>query len=253
VCLYEALCGHRITSGSYEDLNTKDESIPPAIDELILKCIAAKPVRLSTAEEFQRGLASAFQSHAPLSTVLARGQLHEVMATIREMEPNDFIQLPPGQRLLILSKCQDVVLSDDARLGTARADFLSVLPVLAHLISPTDYAEIVAPAIDHGFGREEQYAYSYRDRSIREAMNRAAEVVGQQNHSVIVKALLEWVERGGGLAGRPHWYYHALRLLVTRLMANTHCSDADARKLADKLAEINKCQRGDNGAKADGN
>ena len=39
-CLYEALCGHRIQQGEYQPLNASNELIPPAIDNLVQKCIA---------------------------------------------------------------------------------------------------------------------------------------------------------------------------------------------------------------------
>ncbi len=241
VCLYETLCGHRIAAGDYQELAGKDEAIPPMIDNLIMSCIAEKPSRLQSAKEFRTRLAAAFKFNQPLSSVLAEGQLYDVVAALREMTPKDFMQLPPGQRLVLLSRAKDVIAKTDAKLNTARAEFLINLTIIGIQIDPADYKDIIDAALKYGFEVKVDDRY-IGNKAIRAALDEAAGVVGKQNHSTFAGAFMAWVKTRT-LAGNEPWFYHALRSVITHLMANPVCGEDEAKKLHEILTEVNNLQR----------
>lgn len=242
VCLYEALCGHRIAAGDYKALTIQNEAIPPAVDELIQSCIAPKAQRIRSAADFRQRLQAALLSHKPLSSVLHGGQLYDVIVSIRQMEPQEFLQLPAGQRLLILSKCRDLVLTETPRLAAARSEFLAVLSTLAIQVDPANYRNIVKPALTYGFDAVQEDGRWSGDRRIREALKTAAVALSKDNHHILVETLLDWLSEGD-LESKQNWYYHEARLLVTRLMANPACADGDAERLNEQLIKINDLQR----------
>jgi serine/threonine protein kinase len=240
-CLYESLCGHPIEHGDYRHLNTISEIIPPAIDNLVRRCIARKPHRLANAADFRAQLRFALQKHRALSEILAVGQLHELVSAIAEMTPQQFMELKAGQRLLILQKCTDVVNDHDRRLGAARIEFLQVMTPLGISLPPDEYKPIIAPAIDYGFGPQSD-PHPRGNRGIQDSLITAAAKVTQPNHRVIVEALLEWLPNVD-LPSQKNWFYHNVRILVYTLMANTECSDDDAPKLGSLLCKVNELQR----------
>ncbi|MGO9166361.1 MAG: serine/threonine-protein kinase, partial [Candidatus Sulfotelmatobacter sp.] len=61
VTLYETLAGHPLAHGSYEPLSNSNETIPPAMDDLINACIDAKPRRLESVKLFSSQLSGALQ------------------------------------------------------------------------------------------------------------------------------------------------------------------------------------------------
>jgi serine/threonine-protein kinase len=242
MCLYEAFCGHSITPGTYEDLSTKNEAIPPSIDELILDCLQPRAQRIKQASEFARRLRAAFQAlqSVPLSVVLTQGKLYEVIEAIRPMSPSDFMQLPPGQRILLLERGADLISNTDHRLTLARGEFLTVLCTLAIHVEEENYKEIITPAVVRGY--EEQIGVWVGDRKTRDAIAQAAGMASQPNHGVIAKAVLECLQRKE-LDNRDTWFLHEMRKLIYTLMANTHCDEKDATSLGKMLAKINGVQR----------
>jgi len=243
ICLYEALSGHQVQLGDYRPLNSVNELIPPAIDDLVRRCIADKPRRLKTATEFRNLLRSALNGHRTLSEVLAAGQLHEVIDVIDSMTPVQFSEMRAGQRLLILQRCHDLVAEDDRRLIPARNEFLSVLTGLGIFLDKEDYAKVVAPAVRHGFGTKDiDGKMNFGVPMIRQSLTDAAVRVGTENHRVMVKSLLGWL-KDVDLDAQKSGLYHVLRLLLNALMANQDCNDEDAQELAKILQRVNNLQR----------
>jgi serine/threonine protein kinase len=243
-CLYEALSGHRIDQGAYKPLNAINELIPPAVDDLIRRCIASKPQRLSSAQDFRTALRDALHGHRTLSEVLFGGQLHEIAQEIREMTPTQFMDLKQGQRLLILQKCLGVVADDDRRLEAARVEFLSLMPTLGIHLDPSHYASIIKPSIRNGFGAvaADGLPTTRGNYRIREALNNAAMKVESKNHHVITSELLEWL-KGIQVEVQKKWFYHSVRLILCALLANASCGDEDALELAAKLSQMDDLQR----------
>jgi hypothetical protein len=243
ICLYEALSGHSVEPGDYKPLSTINELIPPAIDELVRKCIAPKPRRLKSAADFRNQLRAALNGHRTLSEVLSAGQLHEVVEAISSMTPAQFAEIRAGQRLLVLQKCMDMVESNDRRLMPARNQFLCELTRLGVYLDPTVYLKIVGPAVHFGFGEPSADGeLGYGVPIVREALTLSAGVVETDNHRSIVKALSTWLDTVV-LEEQRSGFYHNLRPLVCALMANPACHDDDAQGLADVLNRVNTLQR----------
>lgn len=110
VTFWEALAGKRMPLGNYEYLASTNEAIPESIDALVIDCLEPKERRINSARLFSSRLTGALsQPSKPLSDVLAHGKLHELGSVIEEMSATDFMNLPPGQRILIVTKIVDVV------------------------------------------------------------------------------------------------------------------------------------------------
>src|ERR1035441_130735 len=70
------ICAQALTHGSYEELSNANETIPPAIDDLIANCIDAKARRIESVKLFSSQLSGALQIPArPLSELLTHGKL----------------------------------------------------------------------------------------------------------------------------------------------------------------------------------
>jgi hypothetical protein len=220
-----------------------NELIPPAIDDLVRRCIADKPRRLKTAAEFRNLLRLALNGHRTLSEVLAAGQLHEVIDVISTMTPSQFSEMKVGQRLLILQKCQDLVVQDDRRLIPARNEFLSVLSRLGIYLNEEEYRKVIGPAVRYGFGtKDAEGKITFDVPMIRGSLIDSAMAVGAPNHRVIVESLLTWLTEID-LDAQKRGFYHIIRPLINALMANQECHDEDALKLARVLQRINDLQR----------
>ena len=244
ICLYEALCGHRPAPVEYAPLYIQNEAIPPAVDALIESCLWPKPRRLASASDFGRRLELAFVVQQPLSVVLAEGQLHEIIAAIRDMTPEEFMELPAGQRMLVMGKCEDLVASPEERLAQARAELLSVLSRLA-IHTPTDrYRPIAEAALRIGFEHHRTGETWIGDRRVREAINEAAIRVGSANHTALSDCVVVWLG-ATKLEDKEGWFYHAVRELLDRLLANPACGEEDAAKLAKRRQEVSRLQRTD--------
>jgi serine/threonine-protein kinase len=243
ICLHEALCGHR-PARDYPELHIQNEAIPPAVDTLISACLAPKPTRLASAAEFGRRLELSFAVQQPLSAILAEGQLHEVLASIRDMSPEAFMELPPGQRLLVLGKCEDLVAAEHDRLALARAEFLSVLSRLAIHVPADRYRPIADAAIRTGFEYQRPGLTWIGDSRVRDALGEAAMKTGPSNHEVLSECLISWLDHTA-LDQKENWFFHAARELVDRLLANPNCNDNHAERLAEHRQQINRLQRHD--------
>ena len=244
ICLYESLCGHRPAPGEYSPLHILNEAIPPTVDTLVESCLAPKPRRLASAVDFTRRLELAFAVHQPLSVTLAEGQLHEVIAAIRDMTPEEFMELPAGQRTLVLMKCEDLIAAEDDRLALARAEFISVLSRLT-LHAPTEqYRPIAEAALHFGFEYERPGMGWIGDRRVREALNEAAMKVGSANHAAISDRVVAWLGQIE-LDVREGWFFHSLRELLDRLLADPACQEVHATKLGTYRRKINQLQRRD--------
>lgn len=243
-CLYEALCGHRIQQGNYQPLNSINELIPPAIDNLVKKCIAPKPQRLDSADEFRKILKNALHGHRTLSETLVNGQLHEIAAAIRDMSPSAFMEMNPGQRLLILQKCHNLIAEESPKFKAAKIEFITILTGLGVHLKPEQYARVIKPAIRFGFGylsKEGGPAPPGNYQIREEIFNSAVEVKGE-NHHIMVSELTEWLNDINA-AIQKNWFYHSVRQFLNALLANPHCSGEDAIPLAEKLAQMDDLQR----------
>ncbi len=153
VCLYEALAGVPIQPGDYKPLASL-ELIPPAIDELITRCLEPKERRLPTATAFGNELASALTPKASLTSVLTAGRLSDLETALAEMTASEFAERPAGQRQLILAKVYDLTESGNPRLEPPIFSLLQHLIRLGRDLDAGTYEEILDLALIWGFKHE---------------------------------------------------------------------------------------------------
>ena len=235
--LYETLAGKRITVGDYEELSAANEAISPQIDLLIRDCILPRDKRLPTAKSFSQRLTTAFASNKPLSDILSHGRLHELAAALDDLTATDFVKLPPGQRILILEKLADVTTSTDQRLLFASAELLELLLSRGLLLPKDDYREIVAPAVEWGFGT---HSATQGGRAVRGALETAAYESRGDSHAIIVEVMCQKLSTYDW-ESKPDWALHSVREIVSTLLANPSCA-SNLDELRKILRTVNKVQ-----------
>lgn len=238
VVLYECLSGERPAIGAYRPLNSINEGIPPAVDDLIRDCLRTRETRVQTAAEFSERLVRALRPTNSFPETLAQGALHEIQAALNEMTAEDFALLSEGQRVLIKSRLTDLVKTDMPTMKHAVASLLSVLVRVAQQTNSAYYGGILTNAFDYG------YKKVYGDRwqgspQLRSALNQAA-LEARTSHRVFCTGLLAFISDDVTFEDHDKWYYHDLRILLQNLLANTHCTDEHAGLLGEHLERVNE-------------
>jgi serine/threonine protein kinase len=239
VTLYEVLAARRIPVGHYEPLSSTNEAIPPQVDELIEDCLLPRDQRLDGMRVFTSRLSGALQPAKPLSDVLAHGRLHELALSIEVFTASDFINLPEGQRSLILTKIVDIIHSGDPKLDFACERLIEIVLTRGLLLEKEEYREIVEPAIRWAFEKE---FGSYVGRpSIRRALEEAASEARSQAHEVLKQEFASYLS-GVNLQEKEEWYLHGVREVLVALLANPAAASGTA-DLVKVLRSVNKIQR----------
>lgn len=240
VTLYETLAGHPLGHGNYEPLSISNETIPPAIDDLINACIDAKPMRLESIKLFSSQLSGALQVPArPLSELLTHGKLHEIALHLESLSAADITNLPAGQRDLLLAKINSVVTSNDLTLEFASERFLQLMLTRGIFLPRDDYRDIVVPAIEWSF--EKSYVARLGRVTLREALEEAAFTARGDTHLVLVEEFTTFLERVQ-FDDKENWYLRAVREVITALMANPACT-VSVPALKTALKNVNRIQR----------
>lgn len=239
VTLYEALAGKPIPIGSYEELSSTNEAIPPAIDDIIRDCLLPKEQRVASARDFSSRLAGALRPLRPLSEVLAHGRLHELANALEELSPEDFAKLPEGQRALTLVKLSDIVGSGDPQLQYASARFLELLLPRGMFLPENDYRDIVNPAVEWGFKRA--LGGKIGREGIRREIESAAYTSRAAAHRVLREEFSQFLENED-LEQQEDWYLHSVRQVLQTLLANPACTEGTA-SLTQLLRTVNSIQR----------
>ena len=240
VTLYETLAGHPLRHGAYEPLSTINETIPPQIDDLISACIDDKPRRLESVRLFSSQLSGALQLPSrPLSEVLTHGKLHEIAFYLESLTAADVVNLPAGQRDLLVSKITDVVASNDPGMEFPSERFMDLMLTRGIFLPKDDYRDIVIPAIEWGF---EKYFVSRLGKvTLRDAIEEAAFISRGEAHQVLMEEFTKFLHRTE-LDDKDNWFLHAIREVITALMANPSCTTS-VPALKDALRNTNKIQR----------
>lgn len=145
---YEALSGDLPLPGNYNGLSDANEAIPPAIDDLIRKCLATeKQHRIESAKDFIDLLRQATRTDIPLSSLLTDTRLHEILAALNQLSPEEFHAKNRGQRLLIISRLKDLIRTDRRELTLATASLISSLLHLATYEEGKHYRIVVEAAL----------------------------------------------------------------------------------------------------------
>jgi len=240
VTLYETLAGHPLGHGTYEPLSIANETIPPAVDDLILACIDAKLRRLETIKLFGSQLSGALQIPArPLSELLTHGKLHEIALHLEYLSAADVTNLPAGQRDLLLAKINSVVTSNDSALEFPSERFLQLMLTRGIFLPRDDYQDIVVPAIEWGF--EKSFVARLGRVTLREAIEEAAFTARGETHLVLVEEFTKFLQRVE-LEDKENWYLRAVREVITALMANPACT-VSVPALKTALKNANRIQR----------
>jgi len=240
VTLYEALAGKNLTYAEYEALSTTNETIPPAIDDLILACLEQKEMRLSSVKLFSSQLSSAVQVPTrPLSELLAHGKLHEIAFYIESLTAAEIMKLPVGQRDLLLAKINGVLTSNDSGLEFPSERFLQLMLTRGLFLPKEDYRDIVVPAVEWAF--EKVFVARVGKPTLRDALEEAAFTARADAHQVLMDEFTKLLKRIQ-LDDKPDWYLHAVRLVITALMANPVCT-LSSPELKEAYRKVNKIQR----------
>jgi serine/threonine protein kinase len=240
VTLYETLAGHPLRHGAYESLSSINQTIPPQIDDLINACLEDKPRRLDSVRLFSSQLSGALQLPSkPIAEVFTHGKLHEIALTLESLEPVGVMNLSAGQRDLLILKITDVASSNDPQLEFASERFLALMLTRGIFLSRDDYREIVAPAISWGF--ERHFGPRLGKLAVRDAMEEAAFISRGDAHGVLTEEFIRFLDRTQ-LESKEGWFLHALREVITALMANPD-STTSSPPLKEALKKVNKLQR----------
>lgn len=239
VTIYESLAGHAISVGDYEELSTINEAIPPQIDELIKECLFPVERRIPSAKDFSIRLAGAVHETRTMSEILGHGRLHEVSGIIDALDADNFSRLPPGQKKLILLKCDDVVNSGEDSLKAAGVSFLETLLRIGIHLPKEDYRRIVAPSINWAY--EQEFVGKSGNLRLQNAIEKAAMNARTDALDVISEELLKLTHLVN-LESKPNWYLQVLRNLLSTILANQACHSL-IDELATELEKINKIQR----------
>ena len=239
ITLYETLSGHLPHAGGYQPLSDANEAVPPGIDKLIRSSLVQeRNSRLQSAADFMIQLQSAFRVDTPLSALLTEGRLHEVVAVLRQVSPEEFAAKPRGQKLLLINRLKDLIRIDKPELRAATAQVVELMIRLGRFENEKEYIPIVEAAFQWGF--DKIYGPSWQgEQDIRNALIEAAKSANRSAHSVLSREFIKFAtnKKIENLSG---WYNHDLRLIVMGLLANADCDSKQAETLAELYNEINE-------------
>jgi serine/threonine protein kinase len=242
VTLYETLAGHPIRAALYEPLSATNETIPPQIDDLILACLGDRKERIDSARLFASQLAGALKLPSkPFSEILSHGKLHELGISLEALTASDISKLPMGQRDLLTTKIASLVASasNDTALQYPGTRQLELMLTRGILLPTEDYRDIVIPAIEWAF--ERSFEGRLGKKVLRDAIEEAAFISRGDAHQVLMEEFTNFLKRTT-LENKEDWYLHALREVITALMANPACV-AGSADLKQALRSVNQIQR----------
>lgn len=243
IVLYECLSGKLPSMGEYNALNTLNEAIPPAIDELILACLREEQMRrVTNAANFFQELTNALQPHASFSEILSRGSLYEIQAALSQIDSQRYAALPLGQRLLMMGRIKDLIEIDQFTLRSAVASLLSELVRVGYRTREKDYAYVIEQSLDYGYEKQSNGTWIGHSQ-IRETLNQVAIECHELAHRIITEKLLFFLGNLETIEAKDKGYYHDLKILLQNLLANVHCADEYAEQLSeyfDKVSQLNR-------------
>lgn len=239
ILLYECLSGSRPTAGGYRSLSIHNESIPPSVDALIQEALREQPDRRpATATQFSARLAEALRPHANFTATLADGSLHEIQVGLNQMDPAGYAALPAGQRMLLITRMDDLVNVDEPKMRHAIATLLAELVRLGHETSLEQYAKVVRNTFEYGY--EKQYGERWQGNGpARSALGSVALECDSEPHKIIASEVLSRLD-AAQLENKPGWYFHDLRILLQNLLTNAACEDEIAEPVGKALTRVNE-------------
>ncbi len=243
IVLYECLSGRLPGVGEYQALNTLNEAIPPAIDDLILSCLREnKAQRLSSATDFFQELTKALQPHASFAEILSRGSLYETQTALSQIDSHQYAKLPAGQKVLMIAKMKDLIEIDQLNTRSAIALLLSELVRVGYRTRAKDYTFVIGQSLDYGYEKQSN-GIGIGNTQLRESLNNVAIECDESAHQIISEVLLSFLESLETIDGKERWYYQDIKILLQNLLANTKCADEYAEPLGTHLEKVNHLSR----------
>ncbi len=237
VTLYETLSGNLPEAEAYHPLAADNEAIPPAVDELIRRCLnKERRYRLRSATEVRAALRGAFRTDLPFSTLLTGARLHELIAGLGSMSREEFASKPRGQKLLIYKRVKELLRNQRPSQARSTARLIAQLLRLS-LNEPEETCQWLSE-LAFSWGFEKTFGERQGDQDVREALIDAAKIAESPALDCLAASFEDFVDVYA-LRSKPAWYAHDLRHIVTALLVNPACGDA-ADSLADLYESINE-------------
>ncbi|MCH7679138.1 serine/threonine protein kinase [candidate division KSB1 bacterium] len=236
IVLYEVLCGTRPTVGEYKPLNAQNEAIPPSIDNLIRDSITSQSSRIQTAEEFFNRLQKALRPSSNIGATFSQGALHEIIASLKTFNHISFASLPPGQRILLMTRLKTLLTASEFHLRNPIALFLNALLKVCGRMEEENFKLIAENSLIYGF--EMKYGDTwFGNISLREDLSDLAFTCEQRQHRILSEETLNFLS-DKDLTSKEPWFLFDTRNIVQNLLANDLCDDDTASKLGPKLEEV---------------
>jgi len=238
ITLYESLTGTLPAYDTYSSISDSNETIPPAIDDLIKRCIVKDPIsRLQSAREFNELLNSVIRMDIPFSSLLTDARLYEIQAALKQMSSEEFHNKPLGQRLLIISRVKDLVSTKNQYMLSATVELLKVLIAITVYEEYDDFKFIFITSLEWGF--EIFYGDNWQGNSeLRISIINICKKLNSESYKVASTGLLEFL-KNKILDDKPKWYLHDLRPIVMSLLSNPN-ANINIRELQSAYENINK-------------
>jgi serine/threonine protein kinase len=239
IVLYECLSGHLPLVGEYQALNTLNEAIPSAIDDLILNCLREdKTLRLNSAKGFFQKLTEALQPHTTFKEILSRGSLSEIQALLSEIESQQYAKLKIGQRLFLMAKLKHIIKLDQVDMRNAITSLLSELIRVGHQSREKDYAYIIQQSLEYGYKKAYNGTTPTRAHQIRTALNQIALECQAPAHKILSKQTLVFIENFTQNQINKKEKLHDLTILLQNLLINDYCAEEYAERLGGYLEKM---------------
>lgn len=239
ITLYESLTGSLPVYDTYNNISDTNESVPPSIDDLIKNCIMKdSALRLQSAKEFNVQLNNALRVDIPFSTLLTESRLYEIQGALKRMSADEFHVKPLGQRLLVITRVKDLVLTKNVHMFMATLELLKVLINICIYEEEEEFIFIFSSSLEWGF--EMEYGENWQGNpELRINIANICKKLNPDGCKFASGELKNFVEKSD-LRNKPKWYLHDLRPIVMSLLSNSNVNPENARWLAKLYENINK-------------
>jgi hypothetical protein len=131
------------------------------------------------------------------------------------------------------------VYSEKPTLEVASERFLELMLARGIFLPKEDYREIVIPAIQWAF--EKSFVSRLGKASLRDSLEEAAFISRSDAHEVLMEEFIRFLQRTD-LDDKEGWFLHAIREVISSLMANPACTSSPP-ELKAAFRTVNKIQR----------
>jgi hypothetical protein len=195
-------------------------------------------LRLQSAKEFNVQLNNALRVDIPFSTLLTESRLYEIQGALKRMSADEFHVKPLGQRLLVITRVKDLVLTKNVHMFMATLELLKVLINICIYEEEEEFIFIFSSSLEWGF--EMEYGENWQGNpELRINIANICKKLNPDGCKFASGELKNFVEKSD-LRNKPKWYLHDLRPIVMSLLSNSNVNPENARWLAKLYENINK-------------